>query len=190
MHFGVNGMANGLALMSDKETWSTWDHITGECFQGEHAGKQLDVWPMFITTVEAALLDDPDLTISLSRVGGLKPKVMGFVHRKKINRRESRLALIPFQRTLSGAIDDRLEKMAQGLGVIVDGQGKFYPMAGVAKGDAIEDRWLDRPLRVERRAVDGVLKATWLDTGELPMQLLSRWYGFSFTYPGCEIYRR
>jgi hypothetical protein len=26
----------------------------------------------------------------------------------------------------------------------------------------------------------------WSD-GEVPMQLLSRWYGFAFTYPGCRI---
>ncbi len=190
LQFGVNGMANGLALMSDAETWSTWDHITGECFQGEHAGKQLDVWPMFMTTVEAALLDSPDLIISLSNVGSLKSRVMKLVQRRKINEGESSLRLLPFRRTFAGETDARLEKMAQGLGVIAKGQGKFYPMAALAKGEALEDVWLDRPLRVERGAVDGVLKATWLDTGELPMQLLSRWYGFAFTYPGCEIYQR
>ena len=47
---------------------------------------------------------------------------------------------------------------------------------------------MDRPIKIERSAIDGVPKATWLDNGEVPMQLLTRWYGFSFTYPGCLIY--
>jgi hypothetical protein len=33
-------------------------------------------------------------------------------------------------------------------------------------------------------------ETAWADTGEQPMQLLSRWYGFSFTYAGCEIYEK
>lgn len=181
-------MANGLALMADKETWSTWDHITGHCFRGEHEGKQLEVWPMHMTTVEAALLDDPDLTISISSVSNLKSRILKTLQRRKINREESSLRLLPHQRTFAGEIDDRLEKMAQGLGVIDGEQGKFYPMAQIAKGEAIEDEWRGRPLKVERGALDGTLRATWLDTDNVPMQLLSRWYGFAFTYPGCEIY--
>ena len=93
-----------------------------------------------------------------------------------------------FRRTMAGAIDDRLDKMTQGLGVIVDKMAKYYPMSAVPKGGSIEDVWMDRPIKIERGAIDGVPKATWLDNGEVPMQLLTRWYGFSFTYPGCKIY--
>lgn len=44
-------------------------------------------------------------------------------------------------------------------------------------------------LRIERRAADGMLAARWLDRGELPMQLMTRCYGFAFTYPDCAIYQ-
>ena len=87
-------------------------------------------------------------------------------------------------------IDPRLPKGEQGLGVMngVD-HGKFYPMRAIPKGGAIEDQWLDRPLRIERGAIDGVPFAHWVDNNESPMQLLTRWYGFSFTYPNCDIYQ-
>ena len=35
---------------------------------------------------------------------------------------------------------------------------------------------------------DGIPTATWRDDGSLPLQLFTRWYGFSYTYPGCEVY--
>ena len=92
-----------------------------------------------------------------------------------------------FYASLSEPIDPRLDKLAQGLGVIVGKKAKYYPMDRIP-AYGIRDQWLNRVLCIERGAVDGVPHATWLETGEEPMQLLSRWYGFSFTYPGCEIY--
>jgi len=172
--------------MSDKKSWSIWDHITGECFQGVHVGKQLAVWPITITTVAAALMDYPDLVISLSDFKGFKARLLKTMHRAKIGEKQ----FIPphFKNTMAGEMDPRLDKMTQGLGVIVDKTGKYYPMSTVPKGGSIQDVWMGRPLKIERGPVDGIPKATWLDTGEIPMQLLTRWYGFSFTYPGCEIY--
>ena len=172
--------------MSDKDSWSIWDHITGECFQGRHEGKQLDVWPIYLTNVEAALIDYPDLTVSFSGFKGFKARLLQMMNRKKI---DSKGFFPPFFRmTMAGKIDARLDKMTQGLGVIVGMMGKYYPMSAVPKGGSIEDVWMDRPIKIERGAIDGVPKAIWLDNGEVPMQLLTRWYGFSFTYPGCEIY--
>lgn len=181
-------MSNGLALMADKESWSIWDHITGECIRGRHVGKQLAVWPIALTTVEAALAAYPELTVSFSQVNGFKALLLKMVHRKKINAQLPRFFLWPFQRTMAQPVDPRLDKLTQGLGVIVGRQGKFYPMSLLPKGDVIEDRWLGRPLRLERGLLDGVPRAVWRDTGESPMQLLTRWYGFSFTYPDCAIY--
>ena len=34
---------------------------------------------------------------------------------------------------------------------------------------------------------DGVPVATW-DDGSCPVQLFSRWYGFSLTFPQCDIF--
>jgi hypothetical protein len=75
--------------------------------------------------------------------------------------------------------------MDQGLGVVEGTRAVYYPRT--ALGGEIRDRWGERELRVWIRDVDGIPTAEWTD-GTSPLQLFTRWYGFSFTYPGCEIY--
>ena len=184
--FGVCGIANGLAVMRDEETLSLWDHITGEAFEGPMAGRRLDFWPVFMTTVTAVLQKHPDIKLLPSDYRSLGKSFSGMMHRKKIEAR-GRMPRF-FRKSMSRDVDPRLEAHAQGLGVIVGEEGKYYPMSAIPKGGRIEDDWLERTLQVERNQLDGVLFARWLDSGEVPMQLLTRWYGFSFTYPGCAIY--
>jgi hypothetical protein len=184
-HFGPIGLTNGLAILADRETRTHWDHITGEAFAGPLARYQLDVWPVHITTVAAALAEHPEITISLSEFRSLRRKLAQklypyFIHTK------GRLPGF-FYASLSEPIDPRLDKLTQGLGVIVGKKAKYYPMNRIP-ANGIRDEWLNRILCIECGVIDGVPRAIWLDTGEEPMQLLSRWYGFSFTYPSCEIY--
>ena len=184
MHlFGVVGLANGLAVMADQETRTLWDHITGEAIEGPLDGHRLDWWPIRITTVEATLQEWPDLVVLVSEYRSLPQRMMGRLQNKKIH---SKGWMPPhFRATMSGKADSRLDEMTQGLGVIVDDEGRFYPMDRIPEGGLL-DAWHGRQLRVERRRTDRVPYAKWEDGGE-PMQLLSRWYGFAFTYPGCRI---
>lgn len=184
-HFGPIGLTNGLAVLADRETRTHWDHITGAAFAGPLVGRQLDVWPVHMTTVAAALIERPDITISFSNVRSprrwlaqrLYPQ---FIHSK---------SWLPgfFYASLSEPMDSRLDKLTQGLGVIVGKKAKYYPM-NLIPAQGIQDEWFNRTLYIKRGVIDGVPRAAWLDAGNEPMQLLSRWYGFSFTYPGCEIY--
>jgi hypothetical protein len=175
-----------LVILIDKETHSLWDHITGEAIEGPLKGQQLDVWSVKMGTAQTALNEYPEITISLSSnhsfykwlAQTLYPK---FIHAK---------VLLPFffRWSMQSEIDPRLPELTQGLGIILNGQAKYYPLSTIPLS-GLEDRWLNRPLRVELKKTSGVPDAVWQDTGEYPMQLLSRWYGFSFTYPHCEIYK-
>lgn len=94
-----------------------------------------------------------------------------------------------FRKSMNSDIDPRLPEGENGLGIMTDDhQAKFYPMSAIPKGSVIEDDWLGRKLIVQRGALDGVPRAKWADGSGRPMQLLTRWYGFSFTYPNCDIY--
>ena len=53
--------------------------------------------------------------------------------------------------------------------------------------NGIEDELDGQRLRIEIGEVDAVPFAARSD-GSRPVQLFTRWYGFSLTYPGCEIY--
>ncbi len=184
-HFRPLGLVNGLVVLTDKESRSQWDHITGESIAGLLKGHQLDVWPMQMTTVRAALAEYPELTISFSQYRSLYKWLAGWLYPKFIHQK----VLLPyfFNWTMYGEPDPRLPKLTQGLGVIVGKKAKYYPMTAIPL-EGLQENWSGRILQMERGKIDGAPRAIWQDTGEQPMQLLTRWYGFSFTYPSCEIY--
>ena len=172
--------------MADEETRTLWDHITGEAFEGPLAGERLDWWPIRVTTTSAALAEWPSLPLLVSDYRSVAQLVMGRVKPKKIHTK----GWLPpgFRATMSAPVDARLDELAQGLGVIVDDQARFYPLDRLPES-GLEDVWGERIMQITRGALDGVPAANWADgkDGEIPMQLLSRWYGFVFTYPGCGI---
>lgn len=183
LHFGCSGLANGLAVLSDEETWSDWDHITGECFAGPHEGRVMDWWPVRITTLEQARREQPGLGVLISSYRSVVERLVERFAPRAIGGE----GFLPphFRVTMAGRVDRRLDGLRNGLGVIDGGQARFYPMDRVPAA-GLEDRWADRILVVRRRP-DGVPYAAWKGGGEPEMQLLSRWYGFSFTWPGCAV---
>ena len=184
-HFGAIGIINGLAVLADRESGTHWDHITGEAFAGPLAGYRLDAWPVRMTTVRAARWEYPDLIVHASENHGLLACIAQRLYPRFIY---SPVWLPPpFYASMSRQIDPRLPRLTQGFGVIAGGKARYYPIS-VIPMEGLEDAWGARILHIARGALDGVPQARWKDTGEFPMQLLSRWYGFSFTYPYCEIY--
>ena len=178
-HFSAGGLYNGLVLLIDDETRTYWDHITGKAVHGALAGTQLAVWPTRMTTVAGALQLDPHVQLARSR-----PSLM----KRLAGHAMTRLHFIRFPpgfRKTMDAPDDRLPEWTLGLGVIEDGGACYYPTESI--GDGIEDVWGDRVLRVGIGQSDRVPFAEWKD-GVRPMQLFSRWYGFSYTFVGCRIY--
>ena len=92
-----------------------------------------------------------------------------------------------FRRTLSGPIDPRRSAFEPGLGVSEGNDARFYPFAEIRSGEDIADKWLGRDLVLGWHR-GRVLQAQWKGRDNAPMQLLTRWYGFSFTYPACSIF--
>ena len=179
-HFSAGGLYNGLSLLIDDETRTYWDHITGEAVHGSLAGKRLDVWGIEMTTAGAALKREPGLRYYRSSPG-LRGRLMSIVERVMP------AWFIPvFAGRTMGERDKRLPEMELGLGVVTDAVRKFYPMRSI--GGGIEDELEGGRLRVFVGTEDSMPHALWPDE-TMPMQLFSRWYGFAFTYPNCEIYR-
>ena len=78
--------------------------------------------------------------------------------------------------------------MDQGLGVVVEGRARYYPLSTI-RGREVTDDWAGHLLRLHISDEDGLPAAVWEDDTR-PFQIFTRWYGFSFTYPGCEIHDR
>ncbi len=181
-HFSTGGLYNGLVLLIDDETETYWDHITGEAVYGPLTGAQTDMWSIRITNVKTALQEQPDLLLLRSKpgfLGGMISWAMSLPFFKG--------KLLPGFRKTMDARDDRLPEMEIGLGVIAYGIKRFYPMALIR--NSIEDDLGDHAISVGINESDGMPYAQ-LAEGTRPIQLFTRWYGFAYTYPGCEIYAK
>jgi hypothetical protein len=176
-HFSAGGLYNGLVLLIDDETLTYWDHITGEAVHGELKGATLDNWPIEMTNVETALKHDPNLRVHVSKPT-LLGRLMVWAHRWFPT------TLPPHFRGTMGEPDDRQPGMEIGLGVVTDGASWFYPKRII--GGGIDDEIDGRSLHI-RIGEDDVPVAKW-DDGNRPLQLFTRWYGFSYTYPDCEVF--
>jgi hypothetical protein len=142
----------------------------------------LETWPLTVTTVGAALAAMPRLVLSRSRPTW-KQRFFGWMAGRGV---WGSGFLPPFFRSTMSDMDPRRPPMEHGLGVVVEGRARYYPLKAARQG--LQDSWAGRALRVTVGPQDGVPQACWEDSGERPFQLFTRWYGFSFTYPGCDIY--
>ncbi len=176
-HFSAGGLYDGLVLLIDDETKSYWDHITGECVHGELAGRRMENWGIAMTTVAAAMKTEAGLPVFVSRPP-LLARFLAWGQRMLGDRLPS-----GFHKTM-GRKDERLPAMEMGLGVVTETTQRFYRMTEIRQ--TIDDMLDGRELHVSL-GEDGVPAACWSDASR-PLQLFSRWYGFSYTYPQCEIY--
>jgi hypothetical protein len=180
LQLSAGGLYNGLFLAIDDETRTYWNHITGEAVHGPLRGARMQWWPVPILTVAEALRRYPDLTISLSQ-SRLLERLVTYVEYKLLLGR----GFFPpgFHRTMA-RVDQRLPQLEHGLGVVDREAAVFFPLEHIRHGGAFSfaDRLLS--IRVEK---GGVPFARWMD-GTVPQQLFLRWYGFSSTFQGCDIY--
>jgi len=218
LHFGARGLYNGLVLLGDRETGSYWDHVTGQCLHGPLAGCQMAVWPLLQTSAARALVHQPAARLAVaeqklwqramtavaqrartSRRGVLPPFFQGTMGEEDARRPRMELGLgiwtpqtrrfYPLERLRAarGALIDELEERS--LVVYLDPETK---VPAALYTDASRCSWVGQALYLNTaKMVRGGLlfdeKGTRLAM-EQPMQLFTRWYGFSFTFPGCEVH--
>lgn len=180
-HFQVGGLYNGVAILTDDETGTYWDHITGQAVYGPLAGTQLEAWSLEMTTVAAARRQEPELRILRSHQRPIFRRVMHFGQWTF-----GQTGYLPklFTQTMAPE-DPRLPRMTMGLGVVVDKISRFYPHFAIEQ--QVSDEWNGQMLQVSLNPIDSVPCATWTD-GTRPLQYFLRWYGFALTFPHCSIY--
>ena len=175
--------------MMDEETRSLWDPMTGKAFKGPMAGAAMDIWPVFYSTTKKETSAFKNTQLFLSKNRNPLKWVFQKIFRPLLGL-DSRGFIPPyFFGTMSAPIDPRLPKLTQGLGVIADKKARYYPLDCIAPGETIREIWGGEELMITRAEDSAIVEAVWSSTGEKPMQLLSRWYGFAFTYPNCEVFQ-
>lgn len=182
-HFQVGGLYDGVAILIDDETGTYWNHITGEAVYGPLAGAQLDVWSLEMTTVAAATAQEPELRVVRSQQRPIFRRAMQFGQWLF-----GKTGYLPklFTQTMAPE-DPRLSRMTMGLGVVVNGTARFYPLETLKIKGSVIDELAHHRLEVVYSENSGVPKAIQKD-GTRPLQYFLRWYGFALTFPNCSIY--
>jgi hypothetical protein len=213
--FAFRGLYDGVSLLTDYETESYWNHITGRAMYGPLEGAELAVGNLLHMSVEQALATDPDMRVAISD--------------RPIRGEQSRFwplaKVVPVlsdraRSTMAGE-DTRRPTLDVGLGAWTDDEARYYPMEHVtAAGDVLFDELAGRRLMVYFDPSGHALAAVYtdataarwdgrkltLDTGESieggvlydeggerlrmerPLQMFTRWYGFALTFPETGVY--
>ena len=185
LHLSAGGLSNGVVLARDDETGSYWD-VTGEAIAGPLAGRHLETWPIERTNVAAALAEEPTLEIALSGMSAYGTWWSRCV--TYVTRDDDGYMPYYFRKTLKPA-DVRREELELGLGLVVDGQARFYPAAELAtlKSDRFDQSFSSGEVTLVKSG-DGQTWNAMAADGSRPFQVWGRWYGFSSTFPGCDVY--
>lgn len=216
LHFDNVGLYDGLFVMQDRESKTLWNHITGEAMYGPHVGRTLGpIGNMLQLTVAEALELDPETEVAISdrpytgRSGtpgqgtlsadaklmpmfietlgqedSRRPRMdMGLGIWTQETRRYYPMEVIrergPFVDTLDGrGVLIYIEaRSATPAAMFVDAE------SATLEGDEIR---LDSGDVVRSGALFDA-QGNRID-GERPQQIFTRWYGYSLTFPGSEVY--
>ncbi len=217
--FAEHGLYDGLFLMRDEESGTYWDHMTGEAVYGPKVGTALEVSNLRQTTVAQVLGQDPDALVALSdqalrrdedmALGGLLGGIGRTLNRmftSTVQKEDDRLPTMDIGMGLWAGDEARYysyESIADAGKAVLDDFGgrqvvvyldpSAYALAAAyVDTDGIE--WEDDVLRFSDGSYieGGVFHDSSGERAQIdrPLQMFTRWYGFSLTFPETEIYGR
>lgn len=215
--FAEQGLFDGLFLMRDEESGTFWDHMTGEAVYGPMVGSSLEVQPLVMTTAEQALEMAPDARITLSdqairsdsdmKVDGLLAGIRGRLNaffQGTVAEEDDRRPTMDLGLGLWTDDDatyypmDRVREEGRAIVDTFNGENvlvfidpkTFVLSAFIVGGDEVE--WDGDVLRISDGSYveNGILRDASGGKVEAarPLQVFTRWYGFSLTFPETEIW--
>jgi len=215
--FRVTGIYNSMPMMSDDETGSVWEHVTGECIRGSLQGTQLHTRSAQYLTAAQLVDSSPDALIAVSKASWGSRLLDALLLRRMLTSTGYMPGLFRISMTRS---DNRLPELELGLGIWSDDHARFYPLKTIKEQqNAVVDTLNQQRMVLYIDPVSGAPGAHrtsaqiqgWegdtlvLDSGERicngyvlnaasekqsidrPNQQFTRWYGFSYMFPACEI---
>ena len=216
-HFETVGLYDGISVMQDVESKTLWNHITGEALYGPYGGRSLGtVGNMLQMSVEQAMVMHPAVCVAISgqpySVGGVgqdrwAPPNSNVrltpMFADTIGSEDDRL---PRMSIGLGIVTDATVRfypmdLIEERGALVDQvDGRrvllfvdpttFTPAALFVDASSATLHGKEIRLDTGRVVRTGLLydaSVTRVDA-ERPLQLFSRWYGFSLTFPGPGLF--
>ncbi|MBL4819515.1 MAG: DUF3179 domain-containing protein [Gammaproteobacteria bacterium] len=167
-NFVNSGLYDGLFVLEDKETRTLWSHMTGEGLYGPHASYKMPVSNLLQMNVAQAMAMDSDMVIAISD----RPykNGTGFTN-GRWNPENLDAKLMPaFVETL-GDEDERLDRMAMGLGIWTDDTRRYYPTETIrARGKYLVDEIEGRKLLIVLDPLTSTPTALYWNTDEATIE--------------------
>lgn len=215
--FAEHGLYDGLFLMKDEETGTFWDHMTGRAVYGPLVGKTLEIEGLRQTTVEQVLDTDPDAMVGLSEramrrddqlqveglLAGIGRRLNGMFQStvaEEDDRRPTMDLGIGIWSDAGARYYPHDVVRAEGRAIVDTFDGRqvliyLDPKTFILSAVFIEGgdpQWDDDVLRLS----DGsyVEQSLLYDSSgnrvrsDVPLQVFTRWYGFSLTFPDTEVF--
>jgi hypothetical protein len=215
--FSRRGSYDGLLMIWDQESGSYWQHITGECLYGPSAGRQLELLtttrqlyaseaaqvaiPVYLLTSTLTPLQEK-LSRAMERMRAQPETVTDGIF-KQIITEDARRPRFELGLGIWDTETQRSSFYPLGLiyahnnALLTEFDGK--PLLIYQKPEALaptavfadfsKAMWEGEVLRLDRGTIRNDLHhhGDQQITLERPRQLLMRWYGFSLTFPNCDL---
>lgn len=215
--FAEHGLYDGLFLMKDEETGTFWDHLTGQAVYGPLVGESLEVTTLRQTTVGQLLDTDRDAMIALSSLrlrrddqmtaDGLLAGIRGRLNSMfsaTIDREDTRRPTMDmgiglwqgdeavyYPHEIVREEGRALVDVFVGEHVLIYIDPKAFVLAALYV-DAESAEWDGDVIRLSDGSYveGGLLYDSAGERVEMqrPLQVFTRWYGFSLTFPDTDIY--
>lgn len=213
-HFVVSGLYDGLFVMKDDETSTLWNHVTGEGMHGEHASTRMPVRNLLQMNADQAVELDNDIRVAISgrpySVEGRRSRYINpdaklmpmFVQTLGVDdgRRprmdmglgvwsESTHRYYPIE-TLRSRGNYALDEFDGHKTLIYLDPLTSTPRAIFVAADEVNFQDDTIILDGGRKIVSGRLYGAHGEETQAnePLQMFTRWYGFSLTFPDPEVF--
>lgn len=212
LHFNNVGLYDGLFVMQDEESKTLWNHITGEAMYGPHVGRTLGpIDNLLQMNVGEALDFDPAMQVAISdrpfsgmgrnfldnnaQLSAMFAETLGEEDTRR-PRMDMGLGIwnagtrryYPMEDIReAGAIIDELD--GREILVFIDARSATPTALYVnAQSATVEGREIHLDTgQIVRGGMLFDAEGSRLDS-ERPQQIFTRWYGYSLTFPGAQVY--
>jgi hypothetical protein len=187
LHVSAGGLSNGVVILRDDETGSYWNAFTGEAVIGPLAGKSMEVFSLKRMRAGDARATRPGLVVMrapTSAYGRVWSRLVS-----SLTRTPDGYMPAFFRKSFDKEREDpRRRELELGLGVVAGGRARFYPASELAKRDSPFVDELGGVAIVVDHDEHGLGRVEPVGQVEPPFEVWGRWYGFSSSFPACEVW--
>lgn len=187
LHLSAGGLSNGVVILRDDETGSYWNSFTGEAVIGPLAGRSMEVFSLKRMRAGEARATHPDLVL-LRAPTSLYGRVWSSLVSSLTRTPEGYMPAF-FRKSFDREREDpRRRELELGLGVVAGGRARFYPASELMKRDSPFVDELGGVAIVVDHDEHGLGHVEPVGQVDPPFEVWGRWYGFSASFPACDVW--